>query len=154
MQAKNLHYGFDFCPAFWDWLITRNQAGVVFSIAKVHDDIRAGNDDLTRWAALRGDQFFLRPDAALASALGTVSTWAASAQYEQAAVSTFLQASDSYLVAHALALRYTVVTHEKPANSRTRIKIPNACNGVAINCITPFQMLRNEGARFVLPVPV
>jgi len=24
MQAKNLHYGLDFCPAFWDWLIDRN----------------------------------------------------------------------------------------------------------------------------------
>jgi hypothetical protein len=22
IQAKNLHYGLDFCPAFWDWLIT------------------------------------------------------------------------------------------------------------------------------------
>ena len=21
IQAKNLHYGLDFCPAFWDWLI-------------------------------------------------------------------------------------------------------------------------------------
>jgi hypothetical protein len=21
IQAKNLHYGFDFCPAFWAWLI-------------------------------------------------------------------------------------------------------------------------------------
>ncbi|HVW88415.1 MAG TPA: DUF4411 family protein [Gaiellaceae bacterium] len=20
IQAKNLHYSFDFCPAFWDWL--------------------------------------------------------------------------------------------------------------------------------------
>lgn len=20
ITAKNLHYGFDFCPAFWDWL--------------------------------------------------------------------------------------------------------------------------------------
>jgi hypothetical protein len=20
IQAKNLHYGFDFCPAFWDWI--------------------------------------------------------------------------------------------------------------------------------------
>ena len=20
IAAKNLHYGFDFCPAFWDWL--------------------------------------------------------------------------------------------------------------------------------------
>jgi hypothetical protein len=21
ISAKNLHYGLDFCPAFWDWLI-------------------------------------------------------------------------------------------------------------------------------------
>ena len=20
IQAKNLYYGFDFCPAFWDWI--------------------------------------------------------------------------------------------------------------------------------------
>jgi hypothetical protein len=24
IQAKNLHYGFDFCPAFWQWLIDSN----------------------------------------------------------------------------------------------------------------------------------
>lgn len=27
IQAKNLHYGFDFCPAFWDWLVVQNEAG-------------------------------------------------------------------------------------------------------------------------------
>lgn len=32
IAAKNLHYGLDFCPAFWEWLIERNQAGRVFSI--------------------------------------------------------------------------------------------------------------------------
>jgi hypothetical protein len=26
IQAKNLHYGLDFCPAFWDWLIAHNGA--------------------------------------------------------------------------------------------------------------------------------
>ncbi len=24
IRAKNLHYGFDFCPAFWEWLIAQN----------------------------------------------------------------------------------------------------------------------------------
>jgi hypothetical protein len=24
IRAKNLHYGLDFCPAFWDWLIKQN----------------------------------------------------------------------------------------------------------------------------------
>ena len=21
IRAQNLHYGFDFCPGFWDWLV-------------------------------------------------------------------------------------------------------------------------------------
>jgi hypothetical protein len=32
IRAKNLHYGLDFCPAFWDWLIQSNADGVVFSV--------------------------------------------------------------------------------------------------------------------------
>jgi Domain of unknown function (DUF4411) len=47
IQAKNLHYGFDFCPAFWDWLIARNDAGDVFSIERVGDEIDAGADELS-----------------------------------------------------------------------------------------------------------
>ncbi len=48
IRAKNLHYGLDFCPAFWDWLIRENQAGRVFSIEKVGDEIDAGADELSR----------------------------------------------------------------------------------------------------------
>lgn len=32
IQAKNLHYGFDFCPGFWDWLDQAHAAGRVFSV--------------------------------------------------------------------------------------------------------------------------
>lgn len=28
IQAKRRHYGFDFCPAFWDWLIHCNDTGL------------------------------------------------------------------------------------------------------------------------------
>jgi hypothetical protein len=58
IQAKNLHYGLDFCPAFWDWLIAENVAKKVFSIEKVDDEIRAIADDLSVWASGRGDDFF------------------------------------------------------------------------------------------------
>jgi hypothetical protein len=51
MQAKNLHFGLDFCPAFWDWLIESNEARQVYSIEKVEDEINAGDDELTEWAA-------------------------------------------------------------------------------------------------------
>lgn len=150
IQAKNLHYGLDFCPAFWDWLIASNAAQLAFSIEKVGDEIEAGADELAAWAATLGTAFFLKPPPAILPALGVVSTWATSGSYEPAAVSTFLQVADYYLVAHALAQGHTVVTHEKAAPSTKRIKIPNACIGVGVKCMTPFEMLRRERARFVL----
>lgn len=154
IQAKNLHYGLDFCPAFWDWLIQSNNAGLVLSIERVEDEITGIADELSTWAEARGSDFFVRPDAAIVPALGQVSTWATSQAYEPAAVSTFLQVADYYLVAHALAHGHTVVTHEVASPSTKKIKIPNACLGLRIHCITPFEMLRRERARFVLgPLP-
>jgi len=150
IQAKNLHYGFDFCPAFWDWLLTENRAGQVFSIEKVGDEIEAGGDDLAGWAAAQGAGFFLAPDAAMLPSLATVSVWVSGQGYEAAAVNTFLQVADYYLVAHALAHKHTVVTHEVATDSVRKIKIPNACIGLDIKCMTPYEMLRKERARFVL----
>jgi hypothetical protein len=75
IRAKNLHYGLDFCPAFWEWLSMKNAAGQLFSI---------------------------------------------------------------------------VVTHEIPSASTRKIKIPDACIGLGIKFMTPYEMLRRERARFIL----
>jgi len=153
MQAKNLHYGFDFCPAFWDWLVLSNASGRVFSVEKVGDEIEAGDDDLSVWARSRGDGFFLPPDASVLPALTAVSGWATGQGYEPAAVSTFLQVADYYLIAQTQAGAHTLVTHEVPSGSKRKIKIPDACIGLGIKCVTPFEMLRLEHARFVLGRP-
>ena len=150
IAAKNLHYGLDFCPAFWDWLLEQNGTGRVFSIEKVGDEVQAVADELSAWAAARGEGFFLKPVAKIVPSLTAVSNWATSQEYEMAAISTFLQVADYYLVAQAHAESHTVVTHEVPAASLRRIKIPDACIGLGIKCMTPFEMLRRERARFVL----
>jgi hypothetical protein len=154
IQAKNLHYGFDFCPAFRDWLIAQNATGKVASIDKVADELQAGADDLSDWAAVRGRGFFLPPDDAVVPALARVSAWATDQAYDPAAISTFFQVADYWLVAHVLAHGFVVVTHEVPADTPRKIKIPNACIGLGITCISPYEMLRRERARFVLgPTP-
>ncbi len=150
IQAKNLHYGFDFCPAFWEWLDAANANGKVASIEKVADEIISGEDELTSWAHERGRDFFLPADDKVLPALETVSAWANSQGYHPAAVSTFLQVADYWLVAHALAHACIVVTHEVPANSAKKIKIPNACIGLTVDCINPYEMLRREKAKFIL----
>jgi hypothetical protein len=150
IQAKNLHYGFDFCPAFWDWLIENNIAGRVFSIEKVGDELEAGDDVLATWAEKRSADFFLKPDTRTAGEFANVSSWATSQNYEPAAVNTFLQIGDYYLVTHALAHGFTIITHEVPADTTKKIKIPNACIGLGIKSMSPYEMLRHEKARFVL----
>jgi predicted nucleic acid-binding protein len=154
IEAKNRYYGFDFCPAFWEWLIERNAGGRVASIDKVGDELQAGGDDLSDWATTRGRAFFLPPDDPVVPALTRVSSWATGQNYEAAAIATFLQVADYWLVAHALAHDFVVVTHELPSDSTRKIKIPNVCIGLGIECINPYAMLRRERARFVLgPAP-
>lgn len=150
IEAKIRHYGFDFCPAFWDWIDHAHRSGTVFSIDKVAGELDAVDDDLATWASQRPDAFFLEADAAVVPSLQATSTWANGAGYEPAAVATFLQDADYYLVAHAHAHRHVVVTHEVVAHSTKKIKIPNACLALGVRYLTPFEMLRAERARFVI----
>jgi hypothetical protein len=130
--------------------VGENTAGHVFSIEKVGDELAAVADDLSTWAAALGPAFFLPVEPGMLNDLRTVSAWATGQRYEPAAVTTFLQAADYYLVGQALALGYTVVTQEVPSPSLKRIKIPDVCVGLGIRCVSPFEMLRNRRARFIL----
>jgi predicted nucleic acid-binding protein len=150
IQAKNLHYGFDFCPAFWEWIEQKNSEDVVFSIDKVSDELLGGSDQLADWTKLH-PAMFRETDKAVIPALKQVSDWVTAQKYESAAVSTFLQVADYWLVAHALATGFTVVTHEQASDSVRKIKIPNVCIALGIPVINVFALLRREGARFVLP---
>ena len=150
IQAKNLHFGFDFCPAFWDWLIEANETNVVASVDKVANELLVADDELATWVREVEDTFFLGPDSAVSDALRTVSDWATGSGYDPLAVATFLQVADYWLVAHALAHDCVVVTHEVAADTVKKIKIPNACIALGVISMTPYEMLRRERVRFVL----
>ncbi|MCC7349892.1 MAG: DUF4411 family protein [Phycisphaerales bacterium] len=151
IAAKNLHYGMDFCPAFWDWLITANKAGKLMSIDAVRDDLSDGDDELAKWAKTIDGGFFVVPVERDLVAMGQVTQWINDHKtYSDAAKRTFLDCSDYFVVSQALAGGHTVITHEKPENSVHRIKIPSVCVSLKVKYLTPWQMLRIEKARFVL----
>lgn len=150
IEAKNKYYGLDFCPAFWDWILEKNQSGVVYSIDKVADELQAGADTLSDWAKNKAAHIFRNTDTAVLSELGKVSAWAISQQYEPGAIGTFFQGADYYLIGHALTLSSAIVTHEIPSTSIKKIKIPNVCAGLGISFMNPFEMLRKERAQFIL----
>ena len=148
IAAKNGPYAFDIVPAFWSWLEQQNRAGKLFVVQKVADEILAGGDELSEWVSEQPETFCLGVAASDAAALSTVASWAQGAGYAQGAIATFLSVADYFLVAQALSLGFTVVTHERREPTAKKIKIPNACHGVGVSCMSPYEMLRAEGARF------
>ena len=152
IEAKRRFYGLDFCPGYWEWLMREANAGTVRSIERVADELGAQQDDLSAWAAGLPAGFFLRPDASFSDAFQRVSQWALTSGFQAAASGEFLEVADSFLVAQALAGSHTVVTLEKPATtpSKKKIKVPDACAGVGIKCMTPYALMRLQGVRLVL----
>lgn len=126
----------------------------MFSIEKVGDEISAGDDALTDWAEGPGKRLFLKPDPEDLRDMTQVSKWVIENGYTPTAVNNFLQVADYWLVSHALTHGFVVVTHEKPADTPNKVKIPNVCVGLGIKVMTPFEMLRREKACFVLKTEI
>ena len=90
IQGRKLHFGFDICPGFWDWVDREAATGKVRSIEQVGHEIRAGTDELATWASRRGDEFFLPTDAEMLPSLQAVSQWVTSQRYTAAAIATWI----------------------------------------------------------------
>jgi len=152
VDAKRRFYGMDFCPGYWHWLEREARNGSLRSIERVADEISAQQDDLSAWAATLPKGFFLRPDEKFSAAYQRVSQWAISSGFQAAALSEFFDVADSYLVAQALAGGHIVVTLEKPATSpsKKKIKVPDACAGVGVKCITLFSLMQQLHMRLML----
>lgn len=151
IQAKNLHYRFAVCPGFWEWIVDAHQRHLVYSIAKVHGELTDGNDQLAAWTKVQPKGFFLHPDQEVLRRMGDVNSWVQSQPFTPAAKSEFADKADPWLIAHAFAHGYCIVTHERSdPQSKRKVKIPDVCIGLGVQFKNPFTMLEDEGARFVL----
>ena len=151
IQAKNAHYSFSFCPAFWDWMLSANTAGELFIIPQVLDEISKGKDQLKNWCRAHSSLRATSP-AALSASLTEVASWTASQGYNQNAIGTFLSVADYQLVAYAHASGDVIVTHEVASAqfSPKKVKIPEPCRALGVGYMTPYQMLEVEGANFII----
>lgn len=153
IQAKNRHYAFDVVPGFWRWLERAHGIGIAGSVERVREELLVGQDELADWARTHSS-FFQPIDDDTAACFRPLLEWASSAPagYKSAALNEFSSdAADFLLVAHALAHRHVVVTHEVPSpNSSRRVKIPDACKALGVEWESPFAMLRKSKAKFDL----
>lgn len=152
IEAANNYYAFDICPGFWDWLDAVCPGGDVCSIRPVHDELARGSDDLASWAKARRDdgRFLAVDDKPTQQHYAQVVQAVNRGHQGPEAKSRFLAGADPWLVAKALTVGATVVTHEQPLapNATRRISLANVCKQHAISYIDSFALLRKFGAQF------
>ncbi|MDP3010945.1 MAG: DUF4411 family protein [Methylococcales bacterium] len=150
IQAKNLHYRFEFCQGFWDWLIQAHQAGIIFSIDKVKMELKNGRDDdpVKNWMIDSSLNNFFLPDtrdSSVMSSYGQIMSWLASdTHYTQPAKNEFARfdVADAFLIAVAKTYDYTIVTHEQSRpEAKKRVLIPDAANAFGIRTIMIYDLL-------------
>lgn len=151
IQAKNTYYHMDICPAYWDWLDKQFEAGVIFSIKMVKDELKSGDDDLANWVKIRDSHFIPNNDEDTQNAFAQVAATIMQGNYNLANRDNFMAKADPWLIAKAMTLGATVVSQENrvPLNSKS-VKIPNICDIFSVQCINTFQFLQELKANFVL----
>lgn len=151
IDAANAYYAFDLAPGYWDFLVQLFDSHHAVSIKSVYDELgEAGDGDPLKGWAKQNKQHFIAPDSRVVARYQQVMKWAED-NYEAPAVREFRRVADSWIVAHALANGWVVVTHEKSApRSKKRIKIPDACAALSVERFNPFTMLRDRGMSLAL----
>ncbi|WP_115510361.1 DUF4411 family protein [Xanthomonas arboricola] len=155
IQGKNFHYDFAFCTGFWDWIEAGYNAGVIFSIRKVREELLRGKKgDLGRdWAMNMPTGFFLDDagDPAVMKNYGDVQAWALKDKhYLPAAKAKFASAdlADAFLLAYAKTHGFEIVTQElSNPDKRREIPIPDAAIKLGgIRTISIYQLLTAHAA--------
>jgi hypothetical protein len=155
IQAKNLHYGMDFCPAFWDFIEEKSTDSTIASVDMVYAELIKGNDELADWIKDKKDDinFFSVSDENTQNKFGEIVNYVSNNNFRENEVIKFLDGADPWLIAKAAILEEaTIVTHEVfvPDPNSRKIKIPNVCEQFAIPYINPFEMIRTLEGKFEL----
>lgn len=150
ITAKNGPYGFSILPAFWAWIDTQADAGVVSSPQLVCDElIKHSDDELAAWAKDRKDSpLFVLPDQNVQAVYGQIASHVQT-KYVASQSQLFLSGADAWLIAHAKCSIGKVVTHESLAgNNSKKVKIPNVCRDFAVPYVDCYAMLIELGVTF------
>lgn len=152
IQAKNLYYDMNFCPAFWDWLEKQFQAGQVMSIDNVYLELTDSTDELSIWAKNHKSHFLSVADKNTQDMFVKIADHVVSlTDKSQADIANFLSKADPWIIAKASTIGATIVTHEAlvPPNSK-KVKIPNICKQFGVSYINTFELLSKLNAKFVM----
>jgi len=154
IQAQNLHYSMDFCPAFWDFLKQEAAKTMLASTDMVYDELKSYGDEVSFWVEEQHEEIFTisSEDQEIQTKFVEVADYVSKHPlYKPSEKDRFLDGADPWLIATASVMGTTIVTHEAlaPPNT-TKVKIPNIAKEFGVNYCNPYEMIRGLGAKFVI----
>ena len=160
ITAKNLHYSPNFCPAFWDWIISGNKHSIFFTIDRVADEMKNGKEDdyLRKFFELHQDSLVIKTkkDHKCLAKYAEIQQWAnavwakakgKSASKTAKALEIFAkeQTADPWLVAYASVYGFVIVSNEASAfASQTSVKLPDVANAFEVKVIKLHELLHSH----------
>lgn len=155
IQAHRERYPIDIAQSFWGKVSALANSDTIASIDRVHDELFENDDALTNWISGNLPAPFFKDTSSddVLSNYRKVIAWANSKsdQYVQQAINDFLayENADAWLVAYGMTRDCTIVTYEVSApESKSIIKLPDACNQFDISWMNPMEMLRELDESF------
>ena len=155
IEPHRTYYPFCYAPAFWDALLRGHEAGMVFSLDEVKNEIVKKEDAVKNWVEQENFpvSFFMATTEATVQKFAEIQNWVGKHQrYSLPEKNKFATIkTDGYLVAHAKENKMILVTHEKlVGQDSTVIQIPNLCQQFDVEYVNLFEMLKQLNVRFVL----
>ena len=112
IEAANGPYSFKLAPTFWKWVLESTASRKIRTSVRVHAELLKHKDQLSRWVKLhRSSGLFVSPSAEVQTLVGQIGVLV-QAKYESAQSKKFMSGADPWVIAHAVADRGVVVTHE------------------------------------------
>ena len=125
-------------PKLWKDIDALIQSQEIVATEMVYQELKAKNDDLTKWIAARKERLLIKIDEEQMRIVGEIENEFP----DLVPIKSTTDRADPYVVALARYKRLVVVTDEKRPR-KGRVKIPQVCEHYGIDCID-FQRFLDE----------
>lgn len=153
IESKNKFYSFDIAPGFWEQLEEQIVVGNCNIIDAVDSELMSGNEDelVQWWKSVKGRHSGIvmrskEDESVLNEFREIIKLVNKDSNFSRREIDRFFSGADPWISASAKVWNMKLVSFEALKGPGTRkVKIPDICNRIGVQCIDLYTMLREIG---------
>lgn len=139
IEMKN-NYPIEYFPTLWNNLEVLVTNGRLKSIDVVYNELTNGRDFSEEWAKSHKDIFLPLEEQVVAETKSIVNN------YPIIKLDNEKDQADPFLIGFAKVNKYCLLTEER--RKQNKINIPYVCSSLGVECLTLFELMKQESWRF------